>query len=255
MIIEILFPEVCNLYGDLANIKYLKECVPSLEIIETSLKTKPSFVDQKVDLIYMGTATEEGIKLSVKALSPYNDQLKNLIDNGQFILLTGNALDIFGNYIEVKDDNTRIECLGLINTHSEYQMMKRHNSFYIGEYKDIEIVGFKSIFGHTYPDDEGKTSNTNISTNADSGNGSSNGWFKTIKGFGQNPDVNMEGFKINNLLATYLIGPLLPLNPLLTKWLLKELGEDGSIAFEEAAMNAYKQRLIEFKNDHFDANY
>lgn len=236
MIIEILFPEVCNLYGDLANIKYLKECVPSLEIIETSLKTKPSFVDQKVDLIYMGTATEEGIKLSVKALSPYKDQLKNLIDNGQFILLTGNALDIFGNYIEVKDDNTRIECLGLINTHSEYQMMKRHNSFYIGEYKDIEIVGFKSIFGHTYPDSE-------------------NGWFKTIKGFGQNPDVNMEGFKINNLLATYLIGPLLPLNPLLTKWLLKELGEDGSIAFEEAAMNAYKQRLIEFKNDHFDANY
>ncbi|MCQ2081550.1 MAG: hypothetical protein MJZ11_07815 [Lachnospiraceae bacterium] len=238
MIIEILFPEVCNLYGDLANIKYLKECVPTATIIETSLKTTPHFVDSKVDLIYMGTTTEAGIKLSVEALSPYKDKLKALIDDGQFILLTGNALDVFGNYIDIKDDDTKIDCLGIINTHSEYHMMKRHNSFYIGEFKDMEIVGFKSIFGHTYEDGNDQE-----------------GWFKTTKGFGQNPDKNMEGFKLNNLYATYLIGPLLPLNPPLTKWLLEELGEAKDIAFEEAAVNAYKQRLIEFKNEHFDAAY
>ena len=27
---EILFPEVCNLYGDLQNITYLKRCCPAL---------------------------------------------------------------------------------------------------------------------------------------------------------------------------------------------------------------------------------
>ena len=27
---EILFPEVCNLYGDLQNIYYLKRCCPAL---------------------------------------------------------------------------------------------------------------------------------------------------------------------------------------------------------------------------------
>ena len=32
----ILFPEVCNLYGDLQNIYYLKRCCPALEIIEKS---------------------------------------------------------------------------------------------------------------------------------------------------------------------------------------------------------------------------
>ena len=30
---EILFPEVCNLYGDLQNIYYLKRCCPELEIV------------------------------------------------------------------------------------------------------------------------------------------------------------------------------------------------------------------------------
>ncbi len=28
MKIEMLYPEVCNLFGDVSNIKYLKKCVP-----------------------------------------------------------------------------------------------------------------------------------------------------------------------------------------------------------------------------------
>ena len=30
MRVEILFPEVCNLYGDLQNVYYLKRCCPAL---------------------------------------------------------------------------------------------------------------------------------------------------------------------------------------------------------------------------------
>ena len=38
MKIEVLFPEVANLYGDLSNIEYLKKCLNNdVEIIETSL--------------------------------------------------------------------------------------------------------------------------------------------------------------------------------------------------------------------------
>ena len=43
---EILFPEVCNLYGDLQNIYYLKRCCPALEIIETDLHSKPRFLTE-----------------------------------------------------------------------------------------------------------------------------------------------------------------------------------------------------------------
>ena len=51
---EILFPEVCNLYGDLQNIYYLKRCCPALEIIETDLHSKPRFLTEDVALVYMG---------------------------------------------------------------------------------------------------------------------------------------------------------------------------------------------------------
>ena len=60
---EILFPEVCNLYGDLQNIYYLKRCCPALEIIETDLHSKPRFLTEDVALVYMGSTTEQGLRL------------------------------------------------------------------------------------------------------------------------------------------------------------------------------------------------
>ena len=38
MKVEILFPEVCNLYGDLQNVYYLRRCCPELEIVETGAR-------------------------------------------------------------------------------------------------------------------------------------------------------------------------------------------------------------------------
>ncbi len=48
---------------------------------------------------------------------------------------------------------------------------------------------------------------------------------------------------------TYLTGPLLVLNPPFTKQLLQDLGAEGTLAFEEAAMEAYEARLAEFRDE------
>ena len=54
MKVEILFPEVGNLCGDLMNIRYLRQCCPELEVVETDLKSRPAFLEGGVDLVYMG---------------------------------------------------------------------------------------------------------------------------------------------------------------------------------------------------------
>ena len=41
MKIEILYPEMSNIYGDYGNIMFLKKCLPEAEFIETSLHTEP----------------------------------------------------------------------------------------------------------------------------------------------------------------------------------------------------------------------
>ena len=99
MRVEVLFPEICNLSGDGMNIRYLHQCCPELEIVETGLKDRPAFLDGPVDLIYLGSATEKGLELMVEALAPHREALVERIEQGQLMLVTGNALDALGNYV------------------------------------------------------------------------------------------------------------------------------------------------------------
>ena len=228
---EILFPEVANLCGDLMNVTYLRQCCPEMEVVETGLKDRPAFLDGGVDLVYVGSATERGLQLMVKALAPYRAELERYVDGGGLMLATGNALDALGEYVVI-DGKRAFDGLGILPTHAEYHMMKRHNSFLLGSFQDMEIVGFKSLFGHTYGADDPGT-----------------GLFKVVRGVGRRPGSLVEGFRRGGLMATYLTGPLLVLNPPFTKQLLRELGAEDTLAFEEAAMEAYEARLAEFRDE------
>ena len=228
MTVEILFPEICNLYGDLQNVYYLQRCCPSLEVAETDLHTKPRFLSEDVALVYMGSTTEQGLRLAADALRPYAAEIAAKADAGQLMLLTGNAPDVFCAAIE-SDSADPIEGLSILPGRVKYTMMKRHNSFFLGTFADMEIVGFKSVFG--FPCDAPATG----------------GWFEAVRGIGRTPDTKIEGFRRGGLYATALIGPLLVLNPPLCKWLLRQMGAPDALAFEEAAVAAYRKRVAEFR--------
>lgn len=230
---EILFPEVCNLYGDLQNVYYLKRCCDALEIVETDLHSRPRFLDEDIALVYIGSTTEQGLQLAADALRPYKAEIEARLAAGQLLLATGNALDILCRHID-SDTAGRVEGLGLLSGHAEYHMMKRHNSFYLGTFGEgaetMEIVGFKSLFGHCHgaPAEE-------------------EALFSTLRGVGRDGvPGTAEGFCRGNLLATYLIGPLLILNPPLCKWLLRKMQLPDALAFEDAAMDSYRRRAAEF---------
>ena len=234
--IEILFPEVANLYGDLENISYLGKCSDEIEIIEDSLTEEPYFAKNEPALVYMGTMSESSQRLVAKKLAEYEGRLRELIDRGVHFLITGNALEIFGDRIETPEGET-VKCLGIFDTYASLDLNKRFNSLYLGEYPDasgdIEIVGYKSQFSHSY----------NI--------GEQGGYaFMTKRGCGLNPGIMQEGIRKNNFIGTYIIGPLLVLNPLFTKSLLRSMGiEKPVLAFEEEAMEAYRVRLAEYSDE------
>lgn len=228
--IEILFPEFCNLYGDISNMKYLKKCIPNATFIETSFDEDLAFTNRDISLIYLGPMTEKMQEKVITKLKPYKEKIEELIEKGVIFLITGNAIEIFGEYIE-NEDGSKIEGLGIFNINAKRDMMNRHNSIFVGKYEDIDIVGFKSQFTFAYGDNEEKY------------------FAKVEKGIGLNKDSKYEGICKNNFIATYLIGPILILNPLLTKKIIKKMGiEKEEIAFEKDIMAAYEQRLKELKN-------
>lgn len=231
MKVEVLFPEFCNLYGDLANILYLRKCIPEAIFIETNFEQEPAFVTQEVNLIYLGPMTEKMQERTIEKLRRYKKQIQQQIEKGTVFLLTGNSFEILGKEIQ-NEDGSKIEALGILDIYAKRDMMHRFNDMILGtlEEKNVPIVGFKNQFTQCY------------------GKNEQNYFIKTRKGSGINKDSILEGIRIHNLIGTYLLGPICILNPLFTKYLLKLMGiKEPKLAFEEEMMKAYEKRLEEFE--------
>ena len=124
--------------------------------------------------------------------------------------------------------------LGLFPFWSDQHLLGRYNSLYWGKFQDgdtqLDIVAHKSQFGHSYGD-------------------VGDGLFQTVRGAGLNPGVKAEGIRQNNLMATYLLGPLMIFNPPFAKYMLRLMGvEEPTLHFEKYAYDVYENRLRQWQD-------
>ena len=230
MVVEILFQEVCGLYGDSQNATYLQATLPDAQFIFTRLCDTPYFVENTPDLIYIGCMSESTQRRVIEKLFPYKERILQLVDSGTPILATGNAGEIFTKEIRYITEDITTNGLGLFDLTVKTDLFKRYNGMVLGEFEDMQIVGFRSQFSFLYGD------NTH------------NYFVKCIRGEGINKDSQLEGMRKNNLICTQIIGPILPLNPLFCEYFVGLAGVKATAAFRDSAMDAYNQRLKEFKD-------
>ena len=230
MVVEILFPEVCGLYGDSQNPTYLQATLPDAEFVFTALTDKPYFVENDPDFIYIGAMSEVTQRRVIEKLLPFKSRLEALIDKGTPILATGNAGEIFAQHISYITEKTETHGLGIFDLTVRNDLFDRYNGKVLGLFGDMKIVGFRSQFSFLYGDN-------------------SNCYFlKCIRGDGIHRGSSLEGMRKNNLICTQLLGPILPLNPLFCEYLIGLTGNKVTAAFKEAAMDAYEQRIREFSD-------
>lgn len=228
IVVEILFPELCKLFGDLGNVRYLKKCLPGARFVETGINDTPLFLTEKVNFVYMGPMTEGAQEKVIARLMPYKEKIAACINGGLPCLFTGNALEVLGKYIET-DDGRKIPGLGLLDLWARRNLFQRHNSAFQGEFEGKALLGFKTQFTMCYPANE------------------EHGLFPVNKGMGMNPESSFEGIRLNNFFGTYLVGPLLVMNPSFTLYLLKLMGEsEPQLAFAAQAEEAYDARCRDF---------
>lgn len=230
MTVEILFQEVCGLFGDSQNPTYLQATLPEAEFVFTKLTDKPYFVDHTPQLIYIGCMSESTQRRVIDILRPYKDRLCQLIDQGVVILATGNAGEIFTSHIEYVTEKRETEGLGIFDLTVKTDLFKRYNGMVLGKMENLDIVGFRSQFSFLYGDNSGCS------------------FMEVVRGVGINRQSKLEGMRKNNLICTQLLGPILPLNPLFCEYLLQLCGCQVQAAHRDAAMIAYKQRLAHFQN-------
>ena len=230
-VIEVLYGEFANLFGDLQNVHYLADCIEGCRVVNTALDDVPAFMREQVDLVYMGSMTEDQQELALAALRPYKDALVARTEAGGVTLFTGNAMELAEDYIEC-EDGCRIEGLGIFaGIHARRQMMDRYNSLILAEFEDLKLVGHKAQFSHSY------------------GDNSECCFCDVVRGDGLCPGSKKEGLRKKNFICTSILGPFLPLNPLFVKRQLALMGvEEPKLAFEATAMAAYEKRLAEFED-------
>ena len=95
MKIEILYPELCTLYGDKGNMQYLKLCLPDAEFVETTLNAKPLFLTEDIDLVYMCSMSEKSQEVILSRLLPLKEEIFRAFDAEKTVFFfVGNAVAI-----------------------------------------------------------------------------------------------------------------------------------------------------------------
>lgn len=209
-----LFYDLLNLYGESGNVLALDFALKK-QGIDTEIKYLSIYDDidfSLLDFIYIGCGTENNQKIVLDFLKKYKEDILQYVMNNNFILATGNSIELFGKHIKLLDGTTK-ECLETFSYYTE-RTEKRLVSECIFKHDDFDekILGFENDCGITMD-------NTSP-------------LFTIIKGYGEVKDYGVEGFVKNNFYGTYLLGPILARNPKFLEYIVKKLVTSIDESFE-----------------------
>lgn len=208
-----LYPNMMDLYGDGGNIDIIKYRAKKRNI-DINLDTytinddAPNFSDY--DLVFLGGGPDKEQKVVAEDLIQYKDEIRKSLDNGVFYLLICGGFQLFGKYYKDAEDNL-IEGLNIFNYYTESSTNKKERC--IGNIiletklnnKKVTLLGFENHGGQTYD------------VNSSLG--------RVIYGNGNTFNNEFEGFMQENVIGTYLHGPLLSKNPELADYIIKYMLE------------------------------
>jgi len=211
IVIAHLYYDLLNLYGESGNVKIIEKLLKDQNIkVETKLLSIHDKLEfNKYDFIYIGSGTTYNQNLALNHIIKYKKEINKYIKNKGFILATGNAMELFGQYIEYIN-KTKQECLNIIPYKTKVENKRLVGENLMLDKENNYILGFQN-------------QETSIRNNK-------HPLFKVIKGIGDYENSKYEGTKKNNFVATHLIGPFLIRNPLFTvkylKLLIKTIDKD-----------------------------
>ena len=162
----------------------------------------------------------------------YKKDIKEAIENGKYFLVTGNAIELFGEGIISLNNELAVTLETFKYQVKEEEFRIVGEQFYETDLIKNKIIGFQN------------RSSVMINVKED-------GLFKVLKGTGYKPDEIIEGIHYNNFYGTYLLGPILVRNPYFTDYLVKDICDSLDVKFKaDTDGMAYKAYHEYIKNFH-----
>ena len=194
-----LYYDLLNLYGECGNVRILKKILEeqNVDVVVKFLTVDDKLNFEDYDFVYMGMGIEDNLKIANKHLKKYKKDIQKYIEDGKYVICTGNSYELFGK--EIAFESETIKTLGIFDYKSK--ILEERKIMEISAKTDMidkELIGFMN------------TGSTNDNKKEN--------FLKNIN----NTDEN-EGIIYKHFIGTYLIGPLLVRNPELLKLIVKKI--------------------------------
>ena len=197
-----LYPDLLNLYADRGNIMALKKRMMwrgiECEVVEYRLEDPLHF--DNLDILLLGGGSDREQKIVCDKLYNQKSSLDAYINDGRFLLGICGGYQLLGEYYQIGED--KLKGLSLVDMYTVQKEGRLIGNIVLeNSILGINIVGFENHGGRTYTKEEA--------------------FGKVIYGYGNNEESGQEGIFRKNMIGTYLHGPLLPKNPVVTDYVIQ----------------------------------
>ena len=230
-----LYPDLLNLYGDRGNVlAFTQRCrwrnIP-VQVKEINLGDTYDF--SSFDFLFMGGGSDREQSIMAADIKTQVNNLRRAVDEGLVILAICGGYQLLGQYYRMPtgEEVPGLELLDFYTIAGEKRLIGNVALEVDLGGKKTDLVGFENHGGKTYL-------------------GSLEPLGRVLYGHGNNGEDKYEGLRYKNIFCSYLHGPLLPKNPLLTDHLITLALEKQGIYetlshLDDTIENAAQQAMLE----------
>jgi CobQ-like glutamine amidotransferase family enzyme len=209
-----LYPDLLNIYGDRGNIiTLINRCKwRGIEVKVTNVSINDQLKNGQFDLFFGGGGQDRQQLIVAQDLQKKKKVLQQEADRGVPMLTICGTYQLFGHFFKTHQ-NIKIPGISIFDAYTVASSQRKIGNIIIKINKSLnfqslslnsKFVGFENHSGNTFVKGETKPLG------------------KVVKGFGNNGQDKTEGAVYQNVLGTYLHGPVLPKNPHLADWLIQK---------------------------------
>lgn len=226
-----LYYDLMNLYGEYGNVvvltKHLKDQGLKVSVDKKTIGDKINFASY--DFIYCGSGSERNQEVALNDLLKRKKSFMKAVDKKTVMLFTGNAMELLGESIDDK------EALNIVSIKTKLTKERFTGDVIVKNKEFGEVIGFVNkcsivteaknyLFSYIFKDTNIKDKKTDLDIN----------------------DDKYEGYLIDNIYGTHIIGPVLVKNPNFMKKIVTLLGKKENKKFK------YKSLSYPFEEDSYN---
>ncbi len=199
-----LYARDMNIYGDHGNLLVLRRRAEWHGYTVSIIEYNPGdALPEKIDIIVGGGGQDSGQDKIQADLQKIGPKLRELAADGLPMLVICGLYQLFGNFFRTQDGRT-IRGISLLDIETVAGPERLIGNIVTESNEFGEIIGYENHSGQTFLG-KGIEALGNV-----------------LRGAGNNGHDDFEGARYKNVIGSYLHGSLLPKNPAIADWLIKQ---------------------------------